>query len=110
MIVFFLFGIGFVGLIAFAMIRISITSMFWLSKKPNDKNYVFKRYFPYYIIVYFGLCVTAIIQCDIEPFSIYFFGSLYVLALLIWAFKMRHCKRIYSTPQKNEEPESPNLP
>ncbi|MEE9350537.1 MAG: hypothetical protein V3U80_10855 [Flavobacteriaceae bacterium] len=105
-----IFGIGFLGAFIFAIIKVSISCMFWFSKKPKDKQYVFKTCFPYYIIILFGLCVTAIIQCDLEPFAIYIFGSLYFLALLIWTFKMNKNQKSYKTINEDVEPENPNLP
>ena len=94
----------------FIIIRISVSCMFWFSKNPNDKMYVFKTLFPYYILVLFGLGITAIIAFNFEILLICYCICTYVLALLIWNFKLNRCKRKYSTTETIIEPQIPNLP
>lgn len=99
-----------VGFLSYLVVRISISCMFWISKKPNDKVYMFKTYFPYYIIVLFVLSIIAIIGLHFIAFAIFFFAGIYILALLIWNFKLNHCKRRYSTTREIIKPQNPNLP
>ncbi len=107
MIVLLIFGLAFVGSILFAMLRVSVSCMFWFSKKPKNKAYVFKIYFPCYIILLFGLCIAAIIKFNHNPFAIYFFGSIFFLALFIWRHEMTH---IIKNPYKTKIAVEPNLP
>lgn len=99
-----------VGSITFVCIRISISYMFWNSKKPNDKAYMFRTFFPYYIITLFGLGVLVLAKLNFELYAIYIFGVIYISALLIWNYKLKHCKRKYTTTQNNDESQNPNLP
>ena len=110
MVALIIFGLMVVGLIIFAFIRISVSSMFWLSKKPNDKAFVFRTYFPYYIISLFGFGVWLVIKFNFESFIIYCFASTFFLALLIWNYKLKHCKKQYNTIKKNNESQNPSLP
>lgn len=98
------------GGFTFIILRLSVTCVFWFSKKPNDKPYVFKTHFPYYIIVLFGLCSALIITLDFAYFAIYYAISTYFLALLIWNFKLKHCKRKYTTIKNITKPHHPELP
>ncbi|WP_340154278.1 hypothetical protein [uncultured Winogradskyella sp.] len=99
-----------VGGFTFIIIRISISCMFWFSKKPNDKLYVFKTQFPYYMMALIGLSLIVIIKLDFTYSSLYYFLSTYFLALLIWNYKLKHCKRKYSTVKESIEQSQPKLP
>lgn len=72
------------ALITFTVIRLSISFTIWVSQYPNDIEYVFKLYFPYYIICLFCLCITVIIKFDAIPFVNYYFATVFFTALLIW--------------------------
>ncbi|MUU79670.1 hypothetical protein [Winogradskyella endarachnes] len=97
-----LFGGG----ITFIVLRLSIALMFWFSDKPNDKKHVFRNQFPYYMMVLSILIITIIIALDFAYFAMYYFTSVYFIALFIWNFKLKHCKRKYHSV----EPSHPNLP
>lgn len=94
----------------FILLRISVSCMFWFSNKPNDKNYVFRNQFPYYMMVLSILIITIIIASGFAYFTMYYFISVYFLALLIWNYKLKHCKRKYSTVETSNESSNPNLP
>lgn len=101
----FLFGGGF----TFIIVRLSVSCLFWSSKKPNDKAYMLKTYFPYYMIALFGLGLTALIAFNFEVFLLYYVIATYFLALLIWNFKLNHSKRKYITSKEIIESQNPNL-
>ncbi len=110
MIALIIFGLIFISVILFAIVRVSVTCMFWCSKKPNDKQYVFKTSFPYYIIVLAGLCATVIIKFEANSFFNYLCGSIFFLALLIWRFEMKNSLNTNLTIQETDESHNPNLP
>jgi len=71
--------------------------------------YVFKVYFPYYIIVLSGLCIAGIIQFEAHLLANYYFCSVFFTALLIWYNELK------SEPKKNTkdfatEPNQTHLP
>jgi len=105
-----LFGLIFLGSIIFVIIRLSISCLFWYSKKSKDKQHVFKIYFPYYIITLFGLCAMGIIKFNGQSFAIYFFGSLYFLTLIIWRYIMKYRAKQNHIIKKSIEIQTPNLP
>lgn len=102
----FLLGGGF----TFLFLRFSISCMFWFSKKPNDKPYVFKTQFPYYIILLFCISTTLVIATDMAYFAMYYFITVHFLSLLIWYYKLNHCKKKYSTVKDTIEQSHPKLP
>lgn len=99
-----------VGGFTFIILRISISCMFWFSNKPNDKVHAFKTQFPYYMMVLFCLATTAVIKLNYAYFSLIYFISAYFLALLIWNYKLKHCKRKYSTVKESIEQSQLKLP
>jgi hypothetical protein len=109
-VVLIILGLTGLSLFIFAMIKISISCMFWCSKKPKDKIYVFKVYFPYYIIILFGLCITGIIKCNVAESAIYFFSGIFFLALLIWKHEMKSILKKKQNKNFAVEPNHPNLP
>ena len=110
MIVLIIIAFTALGIFLFSMIRISVSAMFWFSKYPNDKLYMFKTYFPCHIIVLFIMGTFIIIVSDFELFIIYSFAAIYILTLLIWNFKLKRCTRKYGLTQNNNESQNPNLP
>lgn len=79
----------FVSLITFVFVRVSILCVFWVSKSASNKMQVYTLYFPYYIIVLTILCATFIYQSNLNEFAFYYFGSIYIMALLIWKFEIK---------------------
>ncbi|WP_458629138.1 hypothetical protein [Winogradskyella sp. PC D3.3] len=102
------FTVLIIGGFTFIIIRLSISCMFWFSKNPNDKALVFKTYFPYYMIILFGLELTALITFNYASSVLYYSISTYVLALLIWNFKLKYSKSHYSTIVKQQNHSIPN--
>ncbi|WP_045472762.1 hypothetical protein [Winogradskyella sp. PG-2] len=110
MIALILFGFFFIGLITFIIIKLSISCLFWASKNPKDKPYVFKVYFPYYIIILFTLCIAFIIEFDKSLLAIYYFAAVYLVALFIWRSEIKSSRRKMHNNNFAVEPNHPNLP
>jgi len=108
MIALIVLGFIFITSMILLVIKLSVSCMFWLSSRPKNKQHVFKIYFPYYIIILFGLCIAAIILFDNSLFAIYYFGAIFFITLLIWRKELK--------PNTNAqhkiavEPNHPNLP
>ncbi|MBC3844842.1 hypothetical protein H8K90_00485 [Winogradskyella echinorum] len=108
MIALILFGIFFTGLMTFVIVRISISCMFWSSKNPNDKQHIFKVYFPYYIIILSIICIAFIIKFNKSLLAIYYFSAVYIIALSIWRNEMK--SRIKKKKNFAVEPNQSHLP
>lgn len=105
-----LFGLVFIGSMIYLVIRLSISCMFWISSKPNDKQHVLKVYFPYYIIALFGLCITAIVQFNNSLLATYFFSAIFFISLLIWRRDLKPNTKTNINNKFAVEPNHPNLP
>ncbi|MFC0605992.1 hypothetical protein [Winogradskyella pulchriflava] len=85
----------------------SISCIFWSYQRPVDKQHVFKVWFPYYIIILTALCLAFIVKFD-SLLAIYYFSSVYLIALLIWRSELK------PSIKKHEnfavEPNHPKLP
>ena len=110
MIALIIFGCAFLGLLTFAVIRVSVSCIFWTAPKPKDKQQVFKIYFPYYIMSLFGFCIIAVFLFEDSLFATYYFGSVFFLALFIWKYKMKSCLNINIKNKNTVEPNHTNLP
>ncbi len=98
-----------IPMITFIIIRLSISCMFWISKNPENKMHVFKLYFPYYVIILFGICIAAIIRFEANLLANYYFGLVFFTAIAIWWIKLKS-----SVKKVNEnfavEPNQTHLP
>ncbi len=91
--------------ITYAMVRISISCIFWSVNNPKDKQAVFRLYFPYYIILLTMVCSGLIWSMDFDTLAWEYFSSVYILALLIWRYELKsYQKQINSTPKKTNLP------
>lgn len=109
MVGFLVLAICVLGFLTYLVVRISISCMFWASKNREDRKQVFKIYFPYYIIILFGLCITAIIGLGTNTFTLYYFGSVFFMSLFIWNRKIQKTSRFKKKSQETEELQNPNL-
>lgn len=74
-----------IGICVTLVIVFTICPAFWFLKKKNESNYsVTKRFFPYYIILVFGLCVFGIIASDSEIYLTSFFISVFITTAQSW--------------------------
>lgn len=103
-----IFGFLFIGLMTFTIVRLSISCVFWSYRRPVDKQKVFRKCFPYYIIILSAISIAFIIEFDKHPVSIYYFASVYIMALSIWKSEIK------SSLKKNKnfavEPNPTQLP
>ncbi|MDB9721378.1 hypothetical protein OAA67_05855 [Winogradskyella sp.] len=82
-------GFLFVACIHFALLRISISCMYWWSNNSSSKADVFKICFPYYIITLSVLCLTAIVMFHFAQIAIIYFSFVYLTALLMWRHDLK---------------------
>lgn len=95
------FAVLFIATITVATIRISISCIYWFMSTSKDKALAFKLYFPYYIMLLFGICLKCIISFNFDPFAIFYFSSVFMTALLIWRFDLNKAAKRKNT-FKNE--------
>ena len=105
-----IFGFLFACLIHFVVIRISISAIYWSLSDPKDKAWAFRIYFPYYIIILFGICIAFIIKSDLDPFAIFYFSMLYTTALIVWNRDLKKDLKRKHTIKKYNNPDIKNLP
>lgn len=79
--------------LTFVFVRLSISMIFWLVTDSKDKNAVFKRYFPYYIIILTALSIYTLELLDFSYAATYYFGMVHVIALLIWRGELKSYKK-----------------
>jgi hypothetical protein len=69
------------------VILMTIYPFFWLAEAKNfDKQHIFKRYFPYYSIVCFGLCMYGIFSNSDESFLVGFFVAAFITTMQSWVW------------------------
>ncbi|WP_179352698.1 hypothetical protein [Winogradskyella vidalii] len=96
-----------VGSISVLVVRLSVSLIFWISKTPENKALVFKRYFPYYIIGLFTLCITLIVIAQNSLLATYYFCFIFITALLVWRYELR---KPFKTIENNITPKTPQHP
>tara|TARA_R110002049_G_scaffold45917_6_gene133542 strand:+ start:877 stop:1209 length:333 start_codon:yes stop_codon:yes gene_type:complete len=110
MVVLIVFAFSVLGFLTYAVIRLSVSCMFWSAKNIENKMQVFKIYFPYYIICLFALCITAIIGLQNNTFVIYYFSSVFFISLFVWHCKIKNPSTLKKTTDTIIKPQYPNLP
>lgn len=65
-------------------ILFTITPFFWLKNKKKSNTDVHKRYFPFYTLSCFGLCISIIIGSRFDIFIISFFSAAFFTSLQAW--------------------------
>ncbi|WP_299386747.1 hypothetical protein [uncultured Lacinutrix sp.] len=69
------------------VIIITICPIFWILKKDTISNYaIAKKYFPYYAIVMFGLCLMGVIASRADIYSISFFITVFITTAQSWVW------------------------
>jgi hypothetical protein len=61
----------------------TIAPFFWINKRTTDNKTVFKKYFPYYAIVSFGLCTYGFLEA---PDIMCFYVSAFFTSLQSWVW------------------------
>lgn len=93
MVVLVIFGLTFIVLATYTIVRISIACVFWSFNTSTDSKHIFKLCFPYYIIVLTMICIAFIITFIKSIFAIYYFSTVYFLALFLWKRKLNPSKK-----------------
>jgi len=93
MIMLMILGISFILLATYTIVRISIACVFWSFNTFTDAKYIFKLCFPYYIIALTMICMAFIITFNNALIAIYYFTSVYFLALILWSRKIKLSKK-----------------
>lgn len=93
MVVLVIFGLTFIVLATYTIVRISIACVFWSFNTSTDSKHIFKLCFPYYIIALTVICMAFIIAFNKEPIVIYYFSTVYFLALFLWKRKLNPSKK-----------------
>jgi hypothetical protein len=93
MVVLVIFGLTFIVLATYTIVRISIACVFWSFNTSTDAKHIFKLCFPYYIIALTMICIAFIITFNKSIFAIYYFSTVYFLALFLWKRKLNPSKK-----------------
>lgn len=105
MVALIIFGISFILLATYTIIRISIACVFWSFNTSTDAMQIFKLCFPYYIITLTSICIVFIVTFNNSILVIYYFSSVYFLALFLWRRKIKPSKKTFAV-----EPNQTRLP
>jgi hypothetical protein len=65
-------------------IIVTITPFFWLAKENVSNHEIFKKYFPYYSIINFGISLYFIIDTNFENFICAFFITAFITLMQSW--------------------------
>jgi len=93
MVVLVIFCLTFIVLATYTIVRISIACVFWSFNTSTDSKHIFKLCFPYYIIALTVICMAFIITFNKSIFAIYYFSTVYFLALFLWKRKLKPTKK-----------------
>lgn len=73
-----------IAIVCSLTIIVTITPFFWLAKEGVNDNEIFKKYFPYYSIITFGISVYYIIDTNFESFVCAFFITAFLTLMQSW--------------------------
>ena len=65
------------------VIALTISPFFWLKKSGDSNRLVFKKYFPFYTIISFSLCLYGTLQ---DPLIICFYLSAFFTTMQTWVW------------------------
>lgn len=102
MVVLVIFGLTFIVLATYTIVRISIACVFWSFNTSTHAKHIFKLCFPYYIITLTVICMAFIIAFNKEPIVIYYFSTVYFLALFLWKRKLKPTKKKTFAAEPNQ--------
>ncbi|OEJ98997.1 hypothetical protein A8C32_07390 [Flavivirga aquatica] len=71
----------------------TIAPFFWFKKNSRTNKDIFKKYFPFYAIVSFGLCSYGIYESKFGAYLISFFASAFFTTLQTWVLLVNHNKQ-----------------
>ena len=75
-----------IAIICSITIFITITPFFWLAKENVTDKEIFKKYFPYYSIIAFGISSYFIISTNFEGFVCAFFITAFFTLMQSWVW------------------------
>ena len=80
-------------IVIYLMILLTITPIYSYERNKLSKKEIFKKYFPYYAIVFFGICMFLGIRFS-SLFIVNFMITVFLTAMQswIWFFKKRDVK------------------
>jgi hypothetical protein len=73
-----------IAIVCSLTIIVTITPFFWLAKEGVTDLKIFKRYFPYYSIITFGISIYYIIDTNFESFVCAFFITAFITLMQSW--------------------------
>ena len=65
-------------------IIVTITPFFWLAKENVSNHEIFKKYFPYYSIITFGIFTHFVILSNFESYVCAFFITAFITLMQSW--------------------------
>lgn len=88
------FSIFPIMILSSGIIMISIYPFTVFDDKEFTKRDMFNKYFPYYTLIMFAICVLLIIKFNFDVFAIAFFSSAFFTLMFawVWMFKPKHKK------------------
>ncbi len=72
--------------ISIGMITITILPFYYIEYERSNTSMIFKKFFPYYAIVFFSCCLFIIIAQNFEEFSVIIFSITYITAVQSWVW------------------------
>ena len=89
-----------IAIVCSLTIIVTITPFFWLAKENVTDHEVFKKVFPYYSIIAFGISVYFMIETNFESFICAFFITAFITLMQSWIWI---CKPNSITQNKTEK-------
>lgn len=96
-----------IWLVCYASIITTIVPFYQFEKSRLSSEQIFKKFFPYYTIACFVICITLIIYTNFERYTISFLTTAFFTATQswIWLFKKENCTLKYEPKLLNNEVE-----
>ncbi|ARV16649.1 hypothetical protein [Polaribacter sp. SA4-12] len=73
-----------IAIVCSLTILVTITPFFWLAKEGVTDHEIFKKYFPYYSIITFGILIYFVILSNFESFVCAFFITAFITLMQSW--------------------------
>ena len=73
-----------IAIVCSLTIIVTITPFFWLAKENVTDHEIFKRYFPYYSIITFGISTHFVILSNFESYVCAFFITAFITLMQSW--------------------------
>jgi hypothetical protein len=73
-----------IAIVCSLTIIVTITPFFWLAKENVSNHEIFKRYFPYYSIITFGISTHFVILSNFESYVCAFYITAFITLMQSW--------------------------